>query len=241
MLIGTHNVLLFLPPANEVRGKVMFLHLCVILFMGVGGSAHPRPQMQTSYGLGRPPWMQTPLGWADPPDADPSRVGQTPPPQDTDPRGWADPLDADPPRVRQTPLDADPPPRVRQTPPGCRPPPPWAWADPPGCRPPLPTGAGQIPPRCRPPSWMQIPPGCRPLPDIWSTSGRYASYYIFTVCKQSCGKVMFLHLYVILFKGGGVHPPRQTHPPGRHPPSPHPERATTADCTHPTGIHTCFT
>ena len=26
-----------LPPANEVRGKVMFLHLCVILFTGVRG------------------------------------------------------------------------------------------------------------------------------------------------------------------------------------------------------------
>ena len=31
-------------------------------------------------GLGRPPWMQTPWGWADHLDADPSRVGQTPPP-----------------------------------------------------------------------------------------------------------------------------------------------------------------
>ena len=133
----------------------MFLHLCVILFMGVGGFAQPRPQMQTSYGLGRPPWMQTPLGWADPPDADPSRVRQTPPPKMQTP--W----------VGQIPLDADPPP-------------PWAWADPPGCRPPLPTGAwadpppdadplsplglGRSPLRCRPPSWMQIPPGCRPPP-----------------------------------------------------------------------------
>ena len=62
---------------------------------------------------------------------------------------------------------------------------------------------------------------------------------------QVWGKVMFLHLYVILFTGRGVcpvacwdtHPPRQT-PPGRHP------RDTTgygqqAGGTHPTGMHTC--
>ena len=31
------QVITFLPPANEVWGKVMFLHLCVILFTGGGG------------------------------------------------------------------------------------------------------------------------------------------------------------------------------------------------------------
>ena len=69
----------FLPPAEEVWGKVMFLHLCVILFTGGGVSpTAPRcrpPWMQTSPppgfgrppgcrppGSGRPPQMQTPLG-----------------------------------------------------------------------------------------------------------------------------------------------------------------------------------
>ena len=46
--------------------------------------------------------------------------------------------------------------------------------------------------------------------------------------NEVSGKVMFLHLSVILFLGGGVHPPRQTPPP---------ETATAADGTHPTGMH----
>ena len=45
--------LILLQPANEVWGKVMFLHLCVILFTG-------------GWGLPNPPWMQNPRGWADP-------------------------------------------------------------------------------------------------------------------------------------------------------------------------------
>ena len=42
---------------------------------------------------------------------------------------------------------------------------------------------------------------------------------IFTVLNSSCGKVMFLHLSVILFTGGESRTPGQTHPclPGRHP------------------------
>ena len=49
---------------------------------------------------------------------------------------------------------------------------------------------------------------------------------VFTIYKRSCGKVMFLLLSVILFTGGGVHPPRKTSP-GRHlsrqtPPGRHP-------------------
>ena len=70
-----------LPPANEVWGKVMFLHLCVILFMGGAGSAHPpigrlgggqtpsqeelprqtTPQMQSPCPR-QTPWMQSPPG-----------------------------------------------------------------------------------------------------------------------------------------------------------------------------------
>ena len=49
---------------------------------------------------------------------------------------------------------------------------------------------------------------------------------IITVRKRSCGKVMFLHLSVILFKGG-VCPSAcwNTHPWGRHPPVRHPRQA----------------
>ena len=50
----------------------------------------------------------------------------------------------------------------------------------------------------------------------------------------------FLHMSVILFTRGGVHPladtPRQT-PPSRHP---LPETATAADGTKPTGMHSCI-
>ena len=135
----------------------MFLHLCVILFMGGGclptpgcslpGLGRPpmvgqTPQIQTPQ-LGRLPWMQTPQGWADPPDSDPS-VGKTPldadllglgrPPWMQTPQGlgrppWMQtPLGLGrPPRGLADPLDADPP----------------DWTDPPGCRPP---GVGQTPP-----------------------------------------------------------------------------------------------
>ena len=101
-----------LPPANEVWGKVMFLHLCVILFMGGGGSAHPSP-VGRPRGLGRPPQVQTPLGR-------PPRVVETP---------WMQ----TPHGVGQTPLDADP--RGLAYPPGCRPPvvgqtSPRGWPDP---------------------------------------------------------------------------------------------------------------
>ena len=40
-----------LPPENEVWGKVMFLHLCVILFTGGGGSAQ-RPLDADPHGVG---------------------------------------------------------------------------------------------------------------------------------------------------------------------------------------------
>ena len=48
---GNSFLMRLLPPVNEVSGKVMFLHLRVILFTGGGGS----PCRQT--------WG---LGWADP-------------------------------------------------------------------------------------------------------------------------------------------------------------------------------
>ena len=56
------HIHIFLPPANEVWGKVMFLHLCVILF--TGGSTSREVvciQGQTpSSGVGRPP---PPIGY----------------------------------------------------------------------------------------------------------------------------------------------------------------------------------
>ena len=80
----------------------------------------------------------------------------------------------------------------------------------------------------------------------------------------SCGKVMFLHLSVILFTGRcklpwtdtplerhpqadtpwqtlppGQTPPRKT-PPGQIPQGRHPKTTTTADDTHPTEMHSCF-
>ena len=75
--------------------------------------------------------------------------------------------------------------------------------------------------------------------------------------QRSCGKVMFLHLSVILFRGGclpqymlGYTPQADTpwadttpdrHPPlGRHIPLGRPLPAeTAADGTHPTGMHSC--
>ena len=63
--------------------------------------------------------------------------------------------------------------------------------------------------------------------------------------QRSCGKVMFLHLSVILSTGGCL----ADTPPGRHPPradtlppradTPPPETATAGDGTHPTGMHSC--
>ena len=71
-------------------GKVMFLHLCVIQFTGVGfwGGGRPpgcRPPLDADpLGLGRPPEVgQTSQGWVDPLDADPP--------------GWADPPGCNPP------------------------------------------------------------------------------------------------------------------------------------------------
>ena len=66
--------------------------------------------------------------------------------------------------------------------------------------------------------------------------------------QRSCGKVMFLHVSVILFTGGGRQTPlagRHPLPPplGRHPPAGRhnlPGTPTPVDGTHPTGMHSCF-
>ena len=134
---GTCCLVYFLPPTNEVWGKVMFLHLCVTL--------SPSPRRQTWGRLGRPPSpMQTHCrqtwGWVGrpTPDADPhpwmQPPRQTPSPGCRSPvgrlgGGWADPLDADRPVGR----------------PG------GGWADSPG-KPPLDAAPS---PDADPPSWMQ--------------------------------------------------------------------------------------
>ena len=75
----------FLPPANEVWGKVIFLHLFVILFTGgevpdpprtryTPGSRHTPRTRYTPQGPGAPPRADTPLG----PGTPPQRPG-TPP------------------------------------------------------------------------------------------------------------------------------------------------------------------
>ena len=63
-----YNESFFLPPANEVWGKVVFLHLCVILFTGGGGlpiSLVGRPEGGWEASGCRPPQGRIPL------DADP--------------------------------------------------------------------------------------------------------------------------------------------------------------------------
>ena len=49
---------LFLPPANEVWGKVMSLQLSLILFTG-GGGVHPPPEMSTEAGGTNPTGMHS--------------------------------------------------------------------------------------------------------------------------------------------------------------------------------------
>ena len=77
----------------------------------------------------------------------------------------------------------------------------------------------------------------------------------FTALKRSCGKVMFIQVSVILFTGGclvlGVPGPRGCLVPGGQGSGPRgvsgrggawwrpPRTATTADGTHPTGMHSC--
>ena len=107
-----HNLYL-LPTANAVWGKVMFLHLCVILFTG-GSAQHPPdadpPGWADPPGVRQTPWMQTPWGWADPPGCIHPGVGMIP--LDAYPPGLGRPLSRGcrpPPQVEQIPPDADPP------------------------------------------------------------------------------------------------------------------------------------
>ena len=82
------------------QGNVFTPHLCDILFTGEGVCPTPLWK-QTPPGLGKLLWLQTPQGWADPPDADPLRVGRPP-------QGWQTPLDGDHPGLGK-PLPCRPP------------------------------------------------------------------------------------------------------------------------------------
>ena len=70
---------------------------------------------------------------------------------------------------------------------------------------------------------------------IFSDKENISLCFIFTVRNSSCGKVMFLHLSVILFTGGSVwsDTPRARHPPGRHPLGRYPPWADPPRQTHP--------
>ena len=66
-----------------------------------------------------------------------------------------------------------------------------------GCTPPPPSTRGRHPPRSSA-CW-----------EIWATSGQYASYwnaFLLLPANKVWGKVIFLHLFVILFTGGGSDP-----------------------------------
>ena len=65
---------------------------------------------------------------------------------------------------------------------------------------------------------------------------------------RSCGKVMFLHLSVILSTGGVCQTPPTSgthlldrHPLGRQPPGQTSPQDTAVDGTHLTGMHSCYT
>ena len=89
---------------------------------------------------------------------------------------------------------------------------------------------------------------------ITQKSSQYTKISDSTQCycrpERSCGKVIFLHLSVILFTGGvwqtlppGSHCPQADTPLGRHPQLNTPldrhtlKTATAADGKHPTGMH----
>ena len=143
----------FITGRNEVVAKVIFLHLSVILFTGgVSASVH----------AGIPPLEQTPNREQTPPQSRhppitrsrPPRANTLPPPEQTTPPGSRH----TPPGSRQPPLGADNPPWEQTHTP--------LEAD---------TPPEQIPPWSRPPG-ADTPPR-KADSSIWSTSGRYASYW----------------------------------------------------------------
>ena len=74
------------------------------------------------------------------------------------------------------------------------------------------------------------------VPCLMSRGRSWAPFYH---PHRSCGKVMFLHLSVILSRGGVCLSACWDTPPGQTPPPQ--QTATAADGTHPTGMHSCVT
>ena len=87
---------------NEVVAKVMFLHVCVILFTGGVLRAGRTPPDQTPPGSRHPPWSRHP-----PDQTPPSPPDQTPPPS----REQTPPQDQTPPPPEQRPPTPTPLPR----------------------------------------------------------------------------------------------------------------------------------
>ena len=71
-------------------------------------------------------------------------------------------------------------------------------------------------------------------------------YFHYYRSQRCCGKVMFLHLSVILFTGGICHTPRADTPHGETPPRQTPPiqymlgYGQQAGGTHPTGMQSCL-
>ena len=162
-----------LPPANEVWGKVIFLHLFVILFTGGGvpDQVHPRTRYT--------PWDQVPpLA----PGTSPSDQVHPPGPV-TSPRPGTPPGPGTPPQTRYTLQTRYPPDQVHPprpgTPPQTRYPPDQVHPTPDQVHPP-----DQVPPRpvTHPPG-----PGTHPSrsSEIRSTRGLYASYWNAILCLVS--------------------------------------------------------
>ena len=107
---------MLLPPANEVWGKVIFLHLFVILFTGGGevpDQVHPRDQVhppeQTPPGSRplrdqvHPLGADTPPGPGTPPEQAPPLQDQVHPPRPGTPSAPGTPPEQTPPPTRYTP------------------------------------------------------------------------------------------------------------------------------------------
>ena len=76
------------------------------------------------------------------------------------------------------------------------------------------------------------------MADIWERSDDpQANFSLLTAANEVWCKVMFLHMCVILFTGGCLHPRGEV---GQIPPSDITGYGKRADGMHPTGIHSCF-
>ena len=172
----SHILTGLLPPANEVWGKVIFLHLFVILFTG----GVPDTPPGTRY---------TPKTRYTPPDQVHPQTRYTPPGPGTPPRPGTPPSSRYTPQTRYTP-------GTRYIP--------WDQVCPPGPGTPLfgpgtPPGTrytplDQVPPQEQtPPTRPGTLPRCRAWSEIRSTRGRYASYWnailFLNCCWRATGQI----------------------------------------------------